>query len=246
MFAQLFGGRGTTATLGDLWKIDTSASAPAWMLLSPTGSVPEHRSQPSMAHAGNGLVYMMGFGTSSAQSFEPRWHLYVLDTKPATPTWTILAHSDIASWARTAYPKYVHVWNNHLYVMGIGTVPGACSWSSVFRINLTLPTTWTNITEMSAAEECNIDGFWQNNWIIRSYRRSGSMRNTNNFVIFDLNTLATQVNIHDDILDCIDTLGSSTLLHADILPLPVQYRFGISWIKMQCLYINTAAQNMLA
>ncbi len=174
--------------LGDLSKMDVSAASPTWALLSPTGDVPPGRVQPYMARGGNGLVYMMSgyhFGYPGAPAYLA-WDVYVLDTKPSRVKWTKIAGWSTSSWANTVEPRHLQVLDNQLYITGLSQ----CLFST-FRMNISAPTSWTNVTEMITATPCSAEVFSQSGFLMLFFKPEGATTNTH--LVFDLKTLGKQV-----------------------------------------------------
>ncbi len=114
------------------------------------------------------------------------WDVYVLDTKPSIPKWTKLADWSASPWANNIGPAYLQVLGNQLYVTG-----QIQCYFATFKMNISAPTLWTNVTEMAAATPCTAEVFSSNGLIMRYYKPEGAITNTH--LMFDLKTFSKQV-----------------------------------------------------
>lgn len=173
-----------------------------------------------MVYAGNGLVYMMGGDHLPNANY--MFDVYVLDTKPSTASWSKLAGYQIAPLAGSVYVRGVHAWDGHLYVTGNDPLSSGwtstCNWFGVFRLNLTAPTAWTNVSELYTTSPCKATVFSQDALMIRYFVPSGSGRraSTSSYLVFDLRTLDTQVRVV--MLACMHVAGS----------------FDVRWVNQLC------------
>jgi hypothetical protein len=102
-------------------------------------------------------------------------------------------------WAGSVHAQYVQVHDNQLYVTGLYPIEAGwtntCTWFSVFRLNLTLPTAWNNVSEMFTTTPCKTQIFAKDSLVMRYYRPEIASRRSsrNAFLVFDLRTLVIQV-----------------------------------------------------